>query len=340
MKKLGKNLAIAMGIIISATSVGSITANAIYSQTTDIAITAPEGYELYELDCEKGSVNYINLDSGELKGYENFIYNDLNITLNTDNTDYTIKEIYEKYLSEVDFSDSTIETDNTIRLYDKYIKGDDPKTHESVDSKYDKIKPIVEKMYKDGAIREAQYTPMVSEYYTASIYPTISCSYLYGNDISEFTPLLDELQSFADMYTENAKVNMYEYTPNVYYITLNFSDTDKTSFKELSEISEAIKEKHSFDNVSIGYDRPLEIVEMATAGSVNLLDPYICDIDGDGKADVTEATQILSSYSENASGILKAAESDAMDVNADGTVDIQDATYVLAYYAEAAAGLR
>ena len=73
MKKLGKNLAIAMGIIISAASVGSITANAIYSQTTDIAITAPEGYELYELDCEKGSVNYINLDSGELKGYENFI---------------------------------------------------------------------------------------------------------------------------------------------------------------------------------------------------------------------------------------------------------------------------
>lgn len=337
MKKLKKILELIMGAIISATSVGSITVNAVYSQTTNIAITAPEGYELYELDCEKGSVNYIIRDTGELKGYENFIYNDLSVVVNTE---YTVREVYEKYLLEVDFATSNVNTDNVIHLYDKYIKGDDPRSHESVDSKYDKIKPIVAKMYEDGAIKEARFTPMISEYYTASIYPTIRCSYLYGKDKSEFTPLVDELQIFANIYTENAMVNIYEYTPNVYYITLNFSNTDKTSFDELSEICEAIREKYSFDNVSVGYDRPLESIEASTLVSVNLLDPYICDIDGDGNADITDATAILSSYAENAAGIQKAAESDPMDVNGDGTVDLQDATYVLTYYAEAAAGLR
>ena len=66
----------------------------------------------------------------------------------------------------------------------------------------------------------------------------------------------------------------------------------------------------------------------------------ICDIDGNGTVEITDATAILESYANTAAGIAPASEENPMDVNGDGIVGIDDATFVLTVYAELAAGLR
>ncbi|MBO5226544.1 MAG: hypothetical protein J6B17_00490 [Ruminococcus sp.] len=66
----------------------------------------------------------------------------------------------------------------------------------------------------------------------------------------------------------------------------------------------------------------------------------ICDTDGNGTVEITDATAILESYANTAAGIAAASAENSMDVNGDGTVGIDDATFVLTVYAELAAGLR
>ncbi len=65
----------------------------------------------------------------------------------------------------------------------------------------------------------------------------------------------------------------------------------------------------------------------------------VCDVDGNGVVEVSDAAVILSEYAQNAAGIAAAAEVKSRDVNGDGVVDIEDATYVLELYAKNVAGL-
>ncbi|MDE6019652.1 MAG: hypothetical protein K2H01_01465 [Ruminococcus sp.] len=341
MKKLSKVLSFILGASISISIAGSINADAIYMESNKIPMTAPEGYVVYELDCEKGELSYRSTtvsDGLYVYGFEYFRYNDIRIKVKDGFDEF---EIAQKYLSDVNFNtqDADITYNNGyIWKYDKYVSGDDPRTHESVEDKYKQLSEICAQMYEDGVIEEAVLSPVIAGYYTELLYPHIICHYLYGKE-EDFQPLVDEIQSFVDNYTENGEVRLCNYDGAKYYVIIDLYETDLDTYDELAAFRDEIAELYDVEEVVIDYMRPADSKSAASA-VINLLDPYICDIDGSGKADITDATAILTAYAESAAGLQKAAADDKMDVNGDGEVNIEDATYVLTYYAEAAAGIR
>ncbi|MDE6020045.1 MAG: hypothetical protein K2H01_03465 [Ruminococcus sp.] len=349
MKKISKFLSFILGASMAIGINGSISANAIYMQSNKIPMTTPDGEVVYELDCEKGELSYRSTagDGLYVYGFEDFRYNDIRIKVK-DGLDRF--EMARKYLSEVSFNtqvpDVTSSYDGYIWRYDKYVSGDDPRTHESVEDKYKQLSEICAQMYEDGVIEEAVLSPAIASYYSESLDPMIDCGYLYGRK-EDFQPLVDEIQALVDKYTEYGKVSLDEYgsiNGGKYYICINLMDrkqyiTDFDTYDKIAALRDEIDELYDFENVSIGWVRPADSKSAASA-AINLLDPYICDIDGSGKADITDATAILTAYAESAAGLQKAAADDKMDVNGDGEINIEDATYVLTYYAEVAAGIR
>lgn len=69
--------------------------------------------------------------------------------------------------------------------------------------------------------------------------------------------------------------------------------------------------------------------------------PDIGDTDGSGEADLTDAVEVLSLYSEMAAGLSssRCRNYATADVNGDSKVTLDDVTAILTYYAQTAAGL-
>ena len=344
MKKTSKILSFIIGSAMAIGTMSSLSANAVYMERSDIPLTPPDGEELYGLDCEKGVVSY-RITSGKglsVYGFDFFTYNNIDIKVKEGDS---ASEVAAKYLSDIKFDDYLLaRDDSSIYLYDKHVSGDDPRTHESVEDKYKQLSAICAKMYEDGVVEEAILVPMKSSYYTEELYPHILCSYLYGPNKEMFQDKVDELQALADQYTEHCEVHINNYgskDSGKYYIIVNLekdNETDFDTYDKLAAIRDEIAERYDYEEVIIDYMRPTT-AEYAASPEINLLDPYICDIDASGKADIADASTILSAYAENAAG-MRTAVDDKMDVNGDGNVNVEDATYVLNYYSQAAAGLR
>lgn len=355
MKKTSKILSFIIGSAIAIGTMGSLSANAVYMESSNIPLTPPDGEELYELDCENGEVSY-RITSGKglsVYGFDFFTYNNITIKVKDGDNAY---EIAEKYLSDLKFDEYLLSRDNSsIYLYDKHVSGDDPRTHESVEDKYKQLSAICAQMYEDGVVEEAILVPMQSSYYTGKLHPIIDCSYLYGPNKEMFQDKVDELQALVDQYTEYGEVSIHNYDgPNSgkYYISVNLQQsefdeesgryvhtTDFDTYDKLAALRDEIAERYDYENVGIECHIPETIDEYAASPEINLLDPYICDIDASGKADISDASTILNAYAENAAG-MRTAVDDKMDVNSDGNVNVEDAMYVLNYYSQAAAGIR
>lgn len=344
MKKTSKVLSFIIGSAMAIGTMGSFSADAVAMISSNIPLTPPDGEELYELDCENGEVSY-RITSGKglsVYGFDFFTYNNIDIKVKDGEN---AEAVANKYMSDLKFDDYLVSNDgSSIYKYDKHVSGDDPRTHESVEDKYKQLSEICAKMYEDGVIEEAVLTPMQSFYYTEVLYPHILCTYLYGPNKEMFQDKVDELQALVDQYTEHGEVRINSYNGSdsgKYYIIVNLEKDNKTDFDtydKLAALRDEIAERYDYEKVFIDYMRP-ETMEYAASPEINLLDPYICDIDASGKADPSDATAILSAYAENAAG-LRTAVDEKMDVNGDGEVSVDDATYVLSYYAQAAAGLR
>lgn len=344
MKKTSKILSFIIGSAIAIGTMGSLSANAFYMERSDIPLTPPDGEELYELDCENGEVSY-RITSGKglsVYGFDFFTYNNIDITVKDGDS---ASAVAAKYLSDLKFDERLLSRDGShIYLYDKHVSGDDPRTHESVEDKYKQLSEICAKMYEDGVVEEAILVPMKSSYYTEELYPHILCKYLYGPNKEMFQDKVDELQALVDQYTEYGEVSIHNYggpKNEIYYIIVDLEKDNKTDFDtydKLAALRDEIAERYDYGKVMIDYMRP-ETMQDAASPEINLLDPYICDIDASGKADIADAITILGAYAENAAG-MRTAVDDKMDVNSDGNVNVEDATYVLNYYSQAAAGLR
>lgn len=339
MKKLSKVLAFVLSSALTIGIAGSMSAEAKYYM--DITMTPPEGDVLYELDCEKGDVSYRSTSGKGLYvyGFENFSYNNISIELKNGISASTVSE---KYFSDIDFDATYSTADNSqIFKYDKYVSGDDPRTHESIENKYKQLSEICAQMYMDGFLEEATFMPILSYYYSEDLQPRIICQYLYGPNEEYFKDEVDDLQAFVDKYTDNGEVKLYEYggSGGKYYMCIILNDTDLDTYDELADLRDEIAESYDYENVIIDYSRPEPII-YASSAEINLLDPYICDIDNSGEADISDATQILQAYAKSMAGIQNDTANDKMDVNGDGEINIDDVTYVLTYYAESCAGLR
>ncbi len=353
MKKTSKILSFIIGSAMAIGTMSSLSANAVYMERSDIPLTTPDGEELYELDCEKGVVSY-RITSGKglsVYGFDFFTYNNIDIKVKDGDS---ASAVAAKYLSDLKFDESLRSIDDSsIYLYDKHVSGDDPRTHESVEDKYKQLSAICAQMYEDGVVEEAILTPMKSSYYTGRLNPSIHCSYLCGPNKEMFQDKVDELQALVDQYTEYGEVRIISYNggdSGIYFIKIDLYQhyktddgtyackTDFDTYDKLAAFRDEIAEHYDFENVGIECEIP-ETAEYAASPEINLLDPYICDIDASGKADIADASTILSAYAENAAG-MRTAVDDKMDVNGDGNVNVEDATYVLNYYSQAAAGLR
>lgn len=353
MKKTSKILSFIISSAMAIGTMGSLSANAVYMERSDIPLTPPDGEELYGLDCEKGVVSY-RITSGKglsVYGFDFFTYNNIDIKVKEGDS---ASEVAAKYLSDLKFDDYLLaRDDSSIYLYDKHVSGDDPRTHESVEDKYKQLSAICAQMYEDGVIEESILVPMKSSYYTGRLNPSIYCSYLYGPNKEMFQDKVDELQALVDQYIEYGDVRIINYgdkDSGKYFIKIDLYQhyktddgtyackTDFDTYDKLAALRDEIAERYDYENVGIECEIP-EIEAYAASPEINLLDPYICDIDASGKADISDASTILNAYAENAAG-MRTAVDDKMDVNGDGNVNVEDATYVLNYYSQAAAGLR
>ena len=353
MKKTSKVLSFIIGSAMAMGAMSSFSADAVAMISSNIPLTPPDGEELYELDCENGEVSYrIMSDKGlSVYGFDFFTYNNINIKVKDGEN---AEAVANKYMSDLKFDDYLVSNDgSSIYKYDKHVSGDDPRTHESVEDKYKQLSEVCAKMYEDGVIEEAVLTPMQSFYYTGRLNPCIYCSYLYGSNEEMFQDNVDELQAFVDQYTEYSEVRILNYDnkdSGKYLIRIDLRQqyetedgtysykTDFDTYDKLAALRDEIAEHYDYEHVGIECEIP-EVEAYAASAEINLLDPYICDIDASGKAEPSDATTILSAYAEHAAG-LKTEVDEKMDVNGDGEVSVDDATYVLSYYAQAAAGLR
>ena len=138
-------------------------------------------------------------------------------------------------------------------------------------------------------------------------------------------------QSHHVFLSEEAFANGIDY--NVLY---NYISTD-------TELN-AAKTEHFFYNYREEYDgqilysnitlAPHKFAYTALKGSIYAAE----DVDSDLYITITDATQTLTHYAENAVTDVPEYKSQ-FDVNADGTADISDATMILTAYAENAAGM-
>ncbi|MGN0631122.1 MAG: dockerin type I domain-containing protein, partial [Ruminococcus sp.] len=306
----------------AASAAGTLSAAAIENP-----LVYPEGYTECMVNKNNGDIVYVNPSTGRIMAYTEIMYN----MFLYDFSDDAPEDTYDKYFKDI------FNNDNGCS-YHRFVKGDDPRTHESIPDIYDKLKETVDILYKEGLITSAYFAPMTS---------AINDGYLVnGILINDYQGTEAELQEIADKYYEGATVAIdngearIDYSPAIFYpCDSELTGLTGLSLEELYRLRDEIDALYENDNVIFCYSNH----EVATSPKVfmfNMLDPYICDIDGNGKVDISDASQILASYSQTATGILKAAETDSMDVNDDGTADAQDASYILSCYAETAAGIR
>lgn len=349
MKKTSKVLSFIIGsaMVVGATS--SLSADAAWGPVGVNSFTPPEGSVVDTLDTEKGEVVYRIVDGSYPSEWHSksgcyyqicngFSYNELTIILSDDfNTVYLDKvtDLVGSIGTDVSGVDYTY-TGEIANLYarDKYEKGTDP-TKKEVTDRYDKVKAVIDELYKEGFIKSAKFSPV--HYFETNQY---LMDHIYIRDSS--API-EEYQNLAKTYSEKAVVKdgtdfWNDTDDRLISIRLNL-DLDDYTYDNLQAIRDEFKGLCEGSRASISLRREENIPEAVGQQTINLLDPYICDIDASGKADPSDATAILSAYAENAAG-LRTAVDEKMDVNGDGEVSVDDATYVLSYYAQAAAGLR
>ncbi|MGN0583892.1 MAG: hypothetical protein ACI4JD_00400 [Ruminococcus sp.] len=310
MKKFKKVMAAVISTVIAAGAAGTLSAAAIENP-----LAYPEGYTECMVNKINGDIIYINPSTGNAITYIEPLYNYFMYELSDDAPQNT----FDTYFADIY---------STGYNYDGFayfgrVKGDDPRTHESVPEVYDRLKEAVDTLYKEGLIKTAYFAPMTAYINSGSL------SNFIGITDSEITE--SELRAVTDKYEKDCNIKFGEYQISVQLSTLNT--------EEKLKLRDEIDDLYEGDNVVIGYVHTL-LATYPEAFMFNMLDPYICDIDDSGTADVSDAALILSGYADSAANIQKAAENDKMDVNADGAVNTQDASYVLAYYAEASAGMR
>ncbi|MDE6019651.1 MAG: hypothetical protein K2H01_01460 [Ruminococcus sp.] len=299
--------------------------------TCSLSVDAGGGYNILSLLKEEGYVDgradyeytYYNSNNNNHRyiSYYNFRYNYLSLVF-SESADKT--EIYEKYCKDLDFDVHYIYDEG--EFYDVPDENDNKISPETVEQKYDSIKSMIGKMYMDGVITYALYNPVRVQYDLYDIPNALYCTF----DGTE-----SELSDIIKKYSDNAVIKEVTNHENMY----NVEFFDVQSLSQLDDISDKLKAYENIQSSNGSIDMSMA-EHYVSYPAVNLLDPYICDIDGSGKADITDATVILTAYAESAAGLQKAAADNKMDVNGDGEVNIEDATYVLTYYAEAAAGIR
>ncbi len=317
MKTIKKSLAFTFSVILA---LNTFSAVASASNEYDIsALVKSDGYVDGRADYEYTRYEP-DTNKYEYRSYYDFHYNYIMLELSESaNWD----EVYEKYCKELDFD---VSSSYDWELYDVPDENDNKIKPETVEKKYDRIKEMIDRMYNDGVITHADYTPVRAIYNSYDIQNMLYCTF----DGTE-----DELSAIIKKYSDNAIVKSPVSNGNVYPV--EFFDVQNLS--ELDNISTALKVSENIQNVGSPIDISMSL-KFSSYGFINLLDPYICDIDDNGEADISDATQILQAYAENMAGIQRTAVNDKMDVNGDGEINIDDATYVLTYYAESCAGLR
>ncbi|MGN0632073.1 MAG: hypothetical protein ACI4JN_12175 [Ruminococcus sp.] len=310
MKKFKKVTASVISAAIAAGTAGTLSAAAIENP-----LVYPEGYTECMVNNINGNIIYIDPSTGNIITYTEVLYHMFKYEFSDDAPQGTyntyIRDIYNMNMNDCRYA------------YQCHVKGDDPRTHESVPEVYDTLKEAVDVMYKKGLIKTAYYAPMTANINSGSLGNYIG---IVGSEITE-----SELRAVTDKYIENCSITFGEYQISVQLNSLNTEEKLKLR-KEIDDLYEG-------DDVEVIFYQT-ELAAFPETFMFNMLDPYICDIDDSGTADVSDATQILTSYADSASGILKASAENEMDVNGDGTVDTQDAAYVLSYYAESSAGIR
>lgn len=312
MKKFKKVTAAVISAAIAAGAAGTLSAAAIENP-----LVYPEGYTECMASKKSGNIVYIDPLTGNGVVYNIMYYNAFKYELSDDAPEDT----YDKYLKEIY---------DTGYVYKRYVKGDDPRTHESIPDMYGELKDAVAQMFEAGVIKEAYFAPMTAYINTASMGNYICIYDFNGNEA--------DLKAVTDRYGKDCNI-VIDGSSAVLYLSRDFMQSVTPIEATQLKLRKEIDDLYEGDNVEVSFCQT-ELATLPEAFMFNMLDPYICDIDGSGTADVSDATQILASYADSAANILKASENDKMDVNGDGTVDIQDATYVLSYYAESSAGIR
>lgn len=339
MNNFKKGLAIMLGVTMTMSASNTLNANALATYpTSGIPLTAPDGYIEQMVSREYGIVAYQDSsDMLSMKRYSNFTYNWVSITLSEG---YDIETVYEKYAADLGF-DVFDGQDTELCLYDNFVSGDDPRTHESVEEKYAAVKAMCAEMYADGVIENADYTAMQASCQDAWFTKQINCADFSGTE--------EELKEIVDKYTEYGKVYKMD---GVFTIGVDEpeptdypdEEIDLLSYEELAEMRDEVDALYEGDNISLIQAMNTMVSNSVTSGSTNLLtaiqEEASCDTDNSGEIEITDATAILESYANTAAGVAAASEENPMDVNGDGTVGIDDATFVLTVYAELAAGLR
>lgn len=351
MKKSSKIIAFTLGAAMAVSMVSTMQADAIAMFTNDISYYYnSEDYEefndynqvndffSYSSDWaadENGNIAYKLFrfkSSSSFDGIECPRQNYIDIDFKSDVTKDKWMPIFEKYNEKLDF-DYIYSSDLYLRAFDyRDENGEITFEADDVENKYVSVKAMCREMYNAGIVERASY--MRYEALVKSL--STSGENLY---ISNFTGELSELQSFFSGYDESFVVEEAKGTLYDYYVDIGVTTEDLRW-----EISNALETKFAGADAKTVIFEDYSGTSTLGTGSLNVLasvkDDIICDVNGDGNADITDATHILTAYAENAAGIQTLSDDNSMDVNGDGEVSIDDATYILTYYAESAAGLR
>lgn len=351
MKKISKVLALITGAAMAVPMAGGLQADA-YGWGTINEIN-PEGYEQFEdyglcnplgFVDEKYGAHLVYWDKethSKLIGYSTPRYNQLVLTVDYSAKDNSkIVDILNKYKEESKIDSfngeisSTNENEYIFGLSDNYdANGYITFDRSLIPDRTETYKKMVDEMYATGLLISAKCTPFETTYQDGFFMGAkgLAVTYSYAEP--------EELYKLLNQFGTDIEITSTENDKKIVTYHIN-------GFKDIESTIEAcgvIQEAYPIADVCFdegGCAFLEDVLKTYSADTINLLDPYICDIDGDGNANVTDATHILTAYAESAAGIQTLSDDNSMDVNGDGTVDLQDATYVLTYYAEAAAGLR
>lgn len=338
MKKFKKATAIITGAVLSLSMAGNIHASAVYQCTDVLQI---EGYEQFE---DYDVFNYIAWNGSSYEPYlvyrnekgtalytlKNPRYNIMTIKLNDSSSD-KVKEIFSRYNDKLNYDKVHTSGEYDYCFEDVYDSdGNEAFDISSVPDKSEIVKQLAEELYEAGVVDKMSFSRVSVEKSQGVI-----------DDVSEFSiesgyASEEKLCELVGAVSEDIKISSV--TDENGYVSYK-AENIKT-FDEFISAVEAVKKEYPEAAIKANrlsyFNEDSETIKK----EINMLDPYICDIDGSGTADVSDAALILSGYADSAANIQKAAENDKMDVNGDGAVNTQDASYVLAYYAEASAGMR
>ena len=346
MKKTKKVLSLILGAVMAAGAVNTFSADA-ETKYIDASLKMYNGYEVYEdsaglFQNVEGSgvsmVYYKEYPSGngtDFMKYYRFRYNDTVFTVVNEKME-EFDTIYEKYSESLDMyyfnrNDPPLmqpDYDVEARIQDRYDEnGNDTKDSSDVVSKYDEILEMTTEMYRKGCISEASYRGMTS-YGTGGYYKNIvNVKLNTDSDDSE----LDAVTEIANKFSTFTTI---DYNNGYYSVGMKLEET--ADF--LASVKEVYPETtYYLPVICLGllYTHTSEPIDLIAEVEQN-----ICDTDGNGTVEITDATAVLQSYANTAAGIAAASAENPMDVNGDGAVGIDDATFVLTVYAELAAGMR